>query len=131
MKTITYRFCDGTVSETAVSDELYAVIAGMDKREQLDERRETRRHISLNYLNEYGIDIEDGGGDPFTALVQKEDKAAYDKMLSVLTAEQRELLESVYIDGLTLTEIARQKGVSQQAISKRIAVIIKKLKKSF
>ena len=46
-----------------------------------------------------------------------------------LSNKQRALLEKVFNQIMSLREIARQTGVSHQALSKQIAVIYKKLKK--
>jgi|GEM_PF-3613188 len=45
-KTIMYRFADGTVSIIETGDEWCELIAGMDWRERLHDRKETRRYIS-------------------------------------------------------------------------------------
>ncbi|MDR1093951.1 MAG: sigma-70 family RNA polymerase sigma factor [Clostridiales bacterium] len=131
MPTVTYKFCDGTVREVEIGGELYAVHEQLLSDEKRNHWKETRRHVSLDYLNDSGIDFEDMGGDPLSVLIRREESAAYERIFAALSGEQRELLESVYIDGRTRTEIAEQKGVSQQAVSKHIATIIRKLKKSF
>ena len=59
MKKIRYVFRDGTVSEVEVGEEFYAVYEAMDKADKLRERRETRRHISWEGLEESGFDIAD------------------------------------------------------------------------
>ena len=58
MKTISYTFADGTVSEHEVSDELSAAIAEMETQERRNNKRETRRHTSLDYLSDKGIDLD-------------------------------------------------------------------------
>jgi RNA polymerase sigma factor (sigma-70 family) len=131
MSTVTYKFCDGTVREVEAGGAVYAAIAETERMEKRNHWKETRRHVSLDCLNQSGIDIDDMNGDPLSVLIRREESAEYGKIFVVLSGEQRELLESVYIDGRTRTEIAKQKGVSQQAVSKQIATIIKKLEKSF
>lgn len=128
MKTITYKFCDGTISQVEVSDELYIVHEQLVLEEKRNHKRETRRHVSLNYLNDKGIDFEDTYSDPLTALIKSESKVKVEKALAILSDKQRQLVKNVFFDGMTLTAIAKQEQVSQQAISKRMSVIYKKLK---
>ena len=57
MQTIKYRFADGTTSEIEVTDEFYTLYAELVQQEKRNHWKETRRHISLEYLNENGIDF--------------------------------------------------------------------------
>ena len=58
MQTIKYRFADGTTSEIEVTDEFYTLYAELVQQEKRNHWKETRRHTSLDYLNENGIDFE-------------------------------------------------------------------------
>jgi len=69
MKTITYTFADGSTQTVEVSDELYAAHEQEVQAEKRNHWKNTRRHISLTYLNEYEIDIPDS--DCLTVLVKK------------------------------------------------------------
>lgn len=128
MATIKYEFCDGTAQEVEVSDELYAVHDEMVTMEKRNHWRNTRRHISLDYLNRHEIDIEATDSDPTVDLIKREDESELYKAIALLSKKQRELVEKIFFDGLTMTAVAERENVSQQAISKRIAVIYKKLK---
>lgn len=129
MKTIKYEFNDGTISEVEVSDELYAVHEQLLQEEKRNHWKNTRRHISLDYLNEHEIDIEAPDSDPLIVLIRREDKENLNAAIALLSDKQRELVQKVFFDGMTMTAIAEQENMSQQAISKKIAVIYKKLKK--
>lgn len=48
-----------------------------------------------------------------------------------LPEEDRKLLLAAYSDGKTTVQLAREYGVSQQAISKRLGRILSQLKKIF
>ena len=63
MQTIKYHFADGTKSEIEVTDEFYATYAELIQQEKRNYWKETRRHISLNYLLENGIDFESPAAD--------------------------------------------------------------------
>ena len=130
MKTIQYKFNDGTISEINVTDELYALHLELLQEEKRNHWKETRRHISLEYLIEHGADIADhDGGDPLSALIEKTDDERIKTALSYLTDKQRALIEKAFYNELSLREIARQTGVSHQALSQQLATIYKKLKK--
>ena len=130
MKTIQYKFNDGTISEINVTDELYALHLELLQEEKRNHWKETRRHISLDYLMEQGADIADhDSGDPLSALIEKTNDERIKTALSYLSDKQRALLEKVFYNDLSLREIARQTGISHQALSQQLATIYKKLKK--
>ena len=130
MKTIQYKFNDGTTKEISVTDELYALHLELLQEEKRNHWKETRRHISLEYLIEHGADIADhDGGDPLSALLEKTDDERIKTALSYLSDKQRSLIEKVFYNDLSLREIARQTGISHQALSQQLATIYKKLKK--
>ena len=130
MKTIQYKFNDGTTKEISVTDELYALHLELLQEEKRNHWKETRRHISLDYLMEQGADIADhDSGDPLSALIEKTDDERIKTALSYLSDKQRSLIEKVFYNDLSLREIARQTGVSHQALSQQLATICKKLKK--
>ena len=130
MKTIQYKFNDGSISEINVTDELYALHLELLQEEKRNHWKETRRHISLDYLMEQGADIADHrDGDPLSALIEKTDDEKLKNALSYLSDKQRSLIEKVFYNDMSLREIARQTGVSHQALSQQLATIYKKLKK--
>ena len=130
MKTIQYKFNDGTTKEINVTDELYALHLELLQEEKRNHWKETRRHISLDYLMEQGADIADhDSGDPLSALIEKTDDERIKTALSYLSDKQRALIEKVFYNDLSLREIARQTGISHQALSQQLATIYKKLKK--
>ena len=130
MKTIQYKFNDGTTKEISVTDELYALHLELLQEEKRNHWKETRRHISLDYLMEQGADIADhDSGDPLSALIEKTNDERIKTALSYLSDKQRSLIEKVFYNDLSLREIARQTGVSHQALSQQLATIYKKLKK--
>ena len=151
MQTIKYTFADGTTSEIEVTDEfytLYAELVQQEKRNHWKETRrhtslnylmengidfespaETRRHTSLNYLMENGIDFESPAADPLSVLLRSEDEERIHSAINQLSDKQKELTEKVFFKGMTLTAIAKEKGVSQPAITQQLATVLKKLKK--
>lgn len=128
MKTVVYRFSDGTRSEVQVDDELYAVIEEMEKAERSGNRRETRRHVSLESLVEKCVDptVEDeyDWGELFQNINDERLSEAIDK----LGKADKELLYKVYYEQMALKEIAREEKVSPQAISWRLNTILSQLR---
>ncbi|MDE5721715.1 MAG: sigma-70 family RNA polymerase sigma factor [Clostridia bacterium] len=129
MKKIKYEFADGTTSEIEVTNELYALHLQLVQEEKRNHWRETRRHTSLNYLLELGVDFADTAADPCAAVELREDDERIHNAIKYLSDKQRALLEKVFNQNMSLREIERQTGVTHQALSKQIAVIYKKLKK--
>ena len=129
MPTIKYKFADGTTSEIEVTDELYALHLQLVQEEKRNHWRETRRHTSLEYLNENGIDFESPAADPLSVLLRSEDEERIHNAINQLSDKQKELAEKVFFKGMTLTAIAKEQGVSQPAITQQLATVLKKLKK--
>jgi RNA polymerase sigma-70 factor (ECF subfamily) len=127
-KKLSYTFADGTVSEIEVSNELYAVITEFEQAETRNNKRETRRHTSLNYLNDNGIDFAADCGNPLDALIEQENENEFWEWLSSFLNPKRIELYKKVSEGYSETEIAKHEGVSQQAISQRLQTIWKKIK---
>lgn len=131
MQTIKYTFADGTTNEVEVSDEFFILHLQLLQEEKRNHWKETRRHISLNYLTDNGIDFESPAADPLSALLQNEDKERIHKAISKLSDKQKRLVQAVFYEGKSLREIARQAGISHQALSKQLVTVYKKIKKFF
>ena len=129
MQIIKYRFADGTTSEIEVTDEFYMLYAELVQQEKRNHWKETRRHISLENLNENGIDFASPAADPLSVLIQQEDEKQIHNAIAALSDKQKDLAEKVFFKGMTLTAIAKEKGVSQPAITQQLATVLKKLKK--
>ena len=72
MQVIIYKFVDGTTNEIEVTDELYLIHLQLVQIEKRNHWRETRRHTSLNYLIENGIDFEDKSADTLAIIIRRE-----------------------------------------------------------
>ncbi len=120
MQKVEYKFADGTESAVEVSDELHAVIEALEKEEKSSNRRETRRHVSLEELAEQCIEppVEDvhDFGDMFGNIRNETLYAALQK----LGAKKRELLYKVFFEGMTSKEIAEEEKVSYTTITWRL-----------
>ena len=129
MQVIKYKFVDGTTNEIEVTDELYLIHLQLVQMEKRNHWRETRRHTSLNYLIENGIDFEDKSADTLAIIIRRENIERVHKALLTLSDKRRELVHKFYYEELTMRQISSQTGVSHTAISQRIKTIRKRLQK--
>lgn len=131
MQTIKYVFADGTTSEIEVTDEVYALHLQLLQEEKRNHWRETRRHISLYYLLENGVEFTDNAADPFAAAVMREDEERIHNAIKHLSDKQQKLLRAVFVEGKTITQAAKELGLNKSSISRQLQTIYKKLKKLF
>lgn len=129
MPKIKYIFADGTISEIEVTDELYALHLQLVQEEKRNHWRETRRHTSLNYLMELGVDFADTAADLFAAVALRDNEEQIQKAISELLPEQQALVKKIFYEGKTITEIAKAENVGKSAIANRLTRIYIKIKK--
>ena len=129
MQVIVYKFVDGTTNAVEVTEEIYLIHLQLVKEEINNNRRETRRHTSLYYFTDMGIDFEDKRIDIFAEIVRKENAERVHKALLTLSNKRRELVHKFYYEEMTMRQIASQTGVSHTAISQRMKTIRNRLKK--
>lgn len=68
MKTLKFKFVDGTSSTVEISDELAKVYEQIIKYEKKVHRKDTRRHTSIDAMKEYGREMVDHSADVEEAL---------------------------------------------------------------
>ncbi len=130
MQTIKYTFADGTTNEVEVTDELYLIHLQLTKEEISNNRRETRRHTSLYYFTDMGIDFEDKRTEsPLELYIRKENIASIRKAILHLTDKRRELIHKAFFEEKTFRAIAREQGLSKSAISQQMKTVYKHLRK--
>lgn len=131
MQKIKYTFADGTTSEIEVSEEIYALHLQLLKEEKRNHWRETRRHISLYYLMENGVDFTDTAADSFAAVELRENEERIHNAIKHLSDKQQKLLNAVFVEGKSITQAAKELGLNKSSISRQLQTIYKKLKKFF
>lgn len=112
-----------------VTEELAVAYAEMERQEHLTERKETRRHQSLDKSMEHGFDIVDPSENTYEKIELSERNRQLYQAIDKLPLEQQKLLRQVYFEYIPQTEIAVTQGVTKKAINNRLARILKKLKK--
>ena len=129
MKEINYKFSDGTKQTVKVSDEFYSVYEQMNNEEKSNNRKETRRHISMDYLNENNMQFSAPTSNPFDHLIASIDSEKLNNAISKLNPMQQILLRRVYFFNETMASISRELGVSKSAVTQQMKVILAHLKK--
>lgn len=127
---VKYEFVNETV-EVEVDEQWATVIAELDRRDYNNDKKETRRHTTLDNGFDDGewLAVEDKG---LTALF--EDTEQLDRLASAmahLNEKQRDLVRAVYFDGVSVNEYAAKEGVDHSAISHRLQTIHNKIKRYF
>ena len=124
------RYFDGAKHvEIEVTEEFAAEYAAMEHRDKLIERKETRRHQSLDKSLEHGWDIPDPSADVALQAERNEEKARLSSALKKLTDKQRAVLLLYIEDGLSFREIAANLGVNKDTVREHYLAAIKNLKK--
>lgn len=135
MPLITYKFADGHSEEIEVSDEVAAAFAQLEKYEKKVERKETRRHVSLNLLMKNGFDFSADDTD-FLDVLDKEEQEKSEwreeqfcrrvlgdkkmEIFSLLTFRQADAYFRHKYLHIQKTEIARYLNVTEGAVRKLI-----------
>ena len=129
MQVIIYKFVDGTTNAVEVTEDIYLIHLELLQQEKRNHWKETRRHTSLYYFTDMGIDFEDKRIDLFAEIVRKENAERVHKALLTLSDKRRDLVRKVFYEEMTMRQIASQTGVSHTAISQRMKTIRKRLQK--
>ena len=104
----------------------------MDKhQEDLIDRKETRRHTSLDELIEKGHLIEDEDGDPVRYAMRMERILRMRKALSALTDKQFKAVWYVAVEGLNYVETGKLMGIRWETVRQYYKKAEEKIKKYF
>ena len=135
MKTILYTFADGHKEELEVTDEVAEVFYELEKYEQKVNRKETRRHVSLDMLEEAGFEFADPESDIETVWEKREKEELEDELAQMederlerkqkwlesrLTARQAQAYFKFKYFGMKKVDIAKEMGVTEGAVRKLI-----------
>jgi len=128
MATIKYPI-NGKYIDVEVTQEFARAFEQLKEEEKNNERRETRRHLSLEALTEEGFQVEDPKADIEDQLYRKLENNALLSAIKSLDPNQKWLIEQVFFLNRTQKDIAKELGVCKQAVNNQILRILKKLKK--
>jgi len=124
---VTIHYFDGNKTiPVEVSEEIAKALQELDSEEQRIKRKESRRQIaSLEQLLDEGFDFEESSNDRLT---DEQITKVWDA-LEHLTTDQQWLVEQVFYLGRSKTDISKELGISNGAITHRLERIFAKLKK--
>lgn len=98
-------------------------------KDNLINRAETRRHVSLDQIMDNGMNFVDYSTPDLEDILDANDLSrTFEDALSILTLNQKWLIEQIYYFGRSKGEIAEELGIDKSAISHRLRKIYKKLK---
>jgi RNA polymerase sigma-70 factor (ECF subfamily) len=126
---IKYEFLTGETMEIEVSETIGKVLIGIDKEAKNSDRRETRRHNSIDALTDLGVQLAATREELTDSIEAKETREALHQALDKLLPQQRELLRQIYFEDKSISEIARAEGVYESAIRNRLSKALKRIKK--
>lgn len=127
MATIKYTI-NGKDIDVEVTQEFARAFEQLKEEEKNNERRETRRHLSLEALTEEGFQVEDPKADIEDQLYKKLENNALFSAIKSLDPNQKWLIEQVFFLNRTQQDIAEELGVNRQIIHNKVSRILKKLK---
>ena len=127
---ITYEFVTGEISGVEVDERLGGMLLDLDRQQENNDQKETRRHFSLDGMD-YEGELFASAEDTEREAVRREDMARLYSAMEALSPSQRELVEKVYFEERKITDIAREEGVSHVAVRDRLERIYKKIKNNF
>ena len=124
------RYFDGAKHvEIEVTEEFAAEYAAMEHRDKLIERKETRRHQSLDKSLEHGWDVTDPSADVALQAERNEEKARLSSALKKLTDKQRAVLLLYIEEGKSFREIGEELGIHKDTVKEHYHAAIKNLRK--
>lgn len=122
---IRYQFVNGDVSEIEVDDALGEVLLDLDRQEYNNNRKESRRHYSLESRIYEGEDY----GSEDENLSRFADLESIRSAMRELTPRQHLCVYAYFFEGKKYTEIARELGIHESTVRESVRSALKKLEK--
>jgi len=129
MAVVNYKFADGHTEEIEVSEEFARQYAEMEHTDALIERKETRRHQSLDKSMEHGFDVPDPYADTAEQAERRELSEEIQSALHKLTDKQRTVFTLHVVEELTFREIGEELGLGTYTVRDYFYNAVKKLQK--
>lgn len=126
---IKYKFVTGETTEIIVPEEISKISIEIDRGITSSERRESRRHNSLEKMEEWGFQFMDDKVDVEILTEEKLVMEGLYEALGKLSFEKRKLIDLVFFERQTITSIAREKGVTEGAVRKELKKIYREIEK--
>ena len=125
---IKYEFLNGEKIEVEISDDLGNTILQIEKDTKNRDRRETRRHQSLNELQN---EIQDKTVDIEEEILKRIDLDKLQKAIFKLKPSEQELLHKLYLDKHIRTQVQYSKllGITENTVKQKVKWLKSKFKK--
>jgi len=123
---INYKDADGKIIELEVSDEVGTFYLSSVEEEKKNERRETRRHTSLESFTYEDKRFFDDGTDLLADIIASE---TVSRAMTYLTERQQYLIRRCFLEGWSYTELAALEGKDESAIRHAVNRAKDKLRK--
>ena len=94
---ITYEFVTGEISEVEVDERLGGMLLDLNRQQENNDRKETRRHFSLDGMD-YEGELFASAEDTERAVEHLEEMARLYSAMEALSPSLRELVEKVYFE---------------------------------
>lgn len=124
-----YLLADGRSVELDVTEDFAVKYTEMEYRDSLIERKETRRHQSLDKLIIKGFEISDKGVNIEEEVERQEEISEIHKALKSLTNKQRVVLIAYAVHGLSFRAIGDKFGISKETAREHYQSAVKKMKR--
>lgn len=126
---IKYEFVTGEKLEIEVNEDIAGISIEIERKTCKSERRETRRHNSIDSMEEAGVQFKDINGDIEVKVEETETTDEVKSAIKTLLKSQQDLIEKVFYKNMKIVDIAASEGVTEAAIRNRLNKIYRKLKK--
>ncbi|WP_312444662.1 sigma-70 family RNA polymerase sigma factor [Lacrimispora sp.] len=131
---INYEFLTGERLEIEVDDNIGEVIIEMEKMQSRRNRAETRRHNSLEFMQENRdgyrpMQFADNKADVEQIIIHSDEKERLHRAIQKLDRKDSIIVKKYYFEDKTMVEIGKELGISAMAVSKRLKKIPDKIKK--
>lgn len=124
----TYKFSNEK-STVEIGKKWVKILNKLDLEESANQKKESRRHYHLEACKYDGIDFVDNN-DKIEAMFKEPSNADLLHIaISKLKPKQRELINAIYFEGVSVNDYAAKEGVDQSAISHRLKTAKNNLKK--
>lgn len=131
---IKYEFVTGEKLEIEVEDNIGEIVVEMEVLQSRRNRAETRRHNSLESMQEQRPgrnprQFIDEKADIEQYIVDSEERERLYQAIGKLEEKDALIVRKYFFENMTMSEIGSELGVSAMAVSKRLKQIPGKLKK--
>lgn len=142
-KAYDWVYSDGTkitlrTDENEITADELEHLRRLDQQDANDSRRYRRHNVSLESASVYSersyLWLDTHANFEDSLLDRLEEQYWHERLaerIALLSSSQIRLLEQVFLEALSLREIARREGVCDNVIRKKLKGILKKLKRNF